>query len=80
MTVRYRNDSNIPHNIAFYDGADPATATQIVLSETISGPDAVTEVTFTAPETPGEYLFRCEFHPLQMMGKLVVSETEPEAA
>jgi cytochrome c oxidase subunit 2 len=71
ITVAYTNDSKVPHNIAFYDGPD-ATAQQIALSETITGPGATTQVTFTAPETPGAYLFRCELHPMQMTGTLTV--------
>ena len=61
----------MPHNIAFYDGPD-ATGQQIALSETITGPGATTQVSFVAPETPGAYLFRCELHPMQMIGTLTV--------
>jgi cytochrome c oxidase subunit 2 len=71
ITVAYTNDSKVPHNIAFYDGPD-ATAQQIALSETITGPGATTQVTFEAPEVPGAYLFRCELHPMQMIGTLTV--------
>jgi len=72
VTVTYTNDSKVPHNIAFYDGPD-AESTKIVQSETITGPGATTTVSFTAPTEPGSYLFRCELHPLQMMGTLVVT-------
>jgi cytochrome c oxidase subunit 2 len=72
VTVTYTNDAEIPHNIAFYDGPD-AESTQIVVSETITGPGATTSVSFTAPTEPGEYLFRCELHPLQMVGTLTVT-------
>lgn len=72
VTVTYTNDSKVPHNIAFYDGPD-AESTQIVLSETITGPGATTTVSFTAPAEPGEYLFRCELHPTQMVGTLTVT-------
>ncbi len=33
---------------------------------------ATTQVSFVAPETPGAYLFRCELHPMQMIGTLTV--------
>lgn len=71
VTVRYSNDSSVPHNIAFFDSPD-ASGSEIVDSEIITGPGAVTEVTFTAPDTPGEYFFLCEIHPLQMTGTLTV--------
>jgi cytochrome c oxidase subunit 2 len=71
VTVVYTNDSKVPHNIAFYDGPD-ATGQQIAMSETITGPGATTQVSFVAPEAPGAYLFRCELHPMQMIGTLTV--------
>jgi cytochrome c oxidase subunit 2 len=71
VTVTYTNDAAIPHNIAFYDGPD-ADSSQIVVSETITGPGASTTVSFAAPTEPGAYLFRCELHPLQMVGTLDV--------
>jgi cytochrome c oxidase subunit 2 len=72
VTVTYANEASIPHNIAFYDGPD-AESTKIVQSETITGPGATTTVSFTAPAEPGDYLFRCELHPLQMVGTLTVT-------
>lgn len=71
VTVRYTNDSKVPHNIAFFNG-DDATSPELAATEIAAGPGAVTEVTFTAPSTPGEYLFLCEVHPLQMTGTLKV--------
>jgi cytochrome c oxidase subunit 2 len=71
ITVVYTNDSNVPHNIAFYDGPD-ATGEKLAMSETIEGPGGRAEVTFVVPATPGDYLFRCEIHPMQMIGALTV--------
>jgi plastocyanin len=72
VTVAYTNDANVPHNIAFFDSED-ASGTVIAQSETITGPGARTEVTFVAPDTPGDYLFRCQLHPMQMVGTLTVT-------
>lgn len=72
VTVRYTNDSKVPHNIAFYDGPD-ASGAQLAVSEIITGPGATTEITFVAPETPGAYFFRCELHPMQMTGTLTIT-------
>ncbi len=71
VTVRYTNESKVPHNVSFYEGAD-ADAPLLAQIGTVTGPDAIGEVTFTAPETPGTYFFRCELHPLQMTGTLTV--------
>ena len=71
-TIRYDNDSPVPHNVAIYDGPD-ASGDKIVQTETISGPGASTETTFAVPEVPGPYYFRCELHPLQMTGTLTVT-------
>jgi cytochrome c oxidase subunit 2 len=71
VTVAYTNDSKVPHNIAFYDGLD-TSGEQLAVSETITGPGARSEVTFSAPVTLGAYLFRCEIHPMQMTGTLTV--------
>lgn len=72
VTVEYTNDSKVPHNVTFYDGPD-ASGEQIAHTETITGPDASTRITFEAPATPGDYLFRCELHPMQMTGTLTVT-------
>ena len=71
VTVRYTNNSDIPHNIDFLNGAD-AKAPTLALSNIAAGPNNVQTVTFTAPSTPGSYLFHCDVHPDQMTGHLVV--------
>ncbi len=72
VTVTYTNDADIPHNIAFFAGED-AESELLAESETITGPGASTTVTFTAPDAPGAYLFRCQIHPAQMIGTLTVT-------
>jgi len=71
-TLRYANDSQIPHNVEIFSGPD-ATSPELVQTETITGPGAETETTFTAPGSPGDYFFRCGIHPLQMTGTLTVA-------
>ena len=71
VTVRYTNESKVPHNVTFYEGAD-ADAPVLAQISTVTGPGAAGETTFTAPDTPGQYFFRCELHPLQMTGTLTV--------
>lgn len=72
VTVELTNDSNVPHDIAFYAGPD-ADAPQIAASENIEGPGTSTSVSFTTPDSPGDYFFRCELHPLQMTGTLTIT-------
>ncbi|MCE5338314.1 MAG: PQQ-binding-like beta-propeller repeat protein [Methanomicrobiaceae archaeon] len=70
VTVNFNNkDSGIPHNFAVY--TDSSAAEKIFVGEIITGP-ATTTYTFTAPSTPGTYFFRCDDHPQQMTGDLVV--------
>ena len=72
VTVRYTNDTNVPHNIAFFDSLD-SSGSKIGATDIITGPGAVAEVTFQAPDSPGSYFFRCDVHPIQMTGTLEVS-------
>jgi cytochrome c oxidase subunit 2 len=72
VTVEYLNDSNLPHNIAFYEGAD-ASAPLIAQTDLMTGPGALGTVTFDAPTTPGSYFFMCVVHPTQMTGTFAVA-------
>jgi plastocyanin len=72
VTVRYLNDSDLPHNVAFFDGSD-ATASRIAATEVDAGPADQQEVTFTAPAEPGSYFFHCDVHPTQMTGTFEVT-------
>jgi cytochrome c oxidase subunit 2 len=71
-TLVYSNESKVPHNVAIFDSPD-ASGNEIVQTETITGPGASTEATFTTPVEPGPYFFRCDIHPLQMTGTLTVT-------
>jgi plastocyanin len=69
------NQDSVEHNIAFYeseeDTSDPASA--FFTSETAGGGESV-DFEFTAPDQPGDYPFRCDFHPTTMTGTLTVEE------
>ncbi|MDI6876320.1 MAG: cupredoxin domain-containing protein [Methanomicrobiales archaeon] len=70
VTVNFQNqDSGIPHNLAVYE--TPAATTPIFVGQIITGVNSIT-YTFTAPEEPGTYFFRCDVHPVQMTGSFVV--------
>ncbi len=70
VTVIFSNKEGIPHNLAVYE---TQAATKVIFQgETISGP-ATIEYSFTAPDTPGIYFFRCDIHPLTMTGSFVVT-------
>jgi cytochrome c oxidase subunit II len=71
VTVEYLNDTSVPHNIAFFEGAD-ASAPRIASTAIVAGPGAHERVTFTAPATPGTYYFHCDVHPTQMAGDFEV--------
>jgi plastocyanin len=70
VTIRYTNDSNIPHNIHVFEGADN-TAPSLGATEVVTGPDAVEDLTFTTPG-PGDYYFLCDVHGPSMAGTLHV--------
>ena len=72
VQVTYTNDSNVPHNINFFNGAD-ATAPSLGKTEVKPGPGDVQSVTFTAPTTPGDYFFWCDVHTTLMTGTLHVT-------
>ena len=72
MTLVFSNNSNVPHNVTIFDTPD-ATGERIASTEIITGPGASTQVTFTTPAEPGPYYFRCDIHPLQMTGTLMVT-------
>lgn len=70
VTVRFTNrDEGIPHNISFYRSESAAEV--FYKGQVINGSDRI-EYSFTAPERPGRYFFRCDIHPAQMNGVFVV--------
>lgn len=73
FTIEFDNqDEGIPHNIHIYS-ADPAgdpSARSLFAGELITGPRTTT---YRVPALPGgRYFFRCDVHPAQMFGGLVV--------
>jgi plastocyanin len=70
VNINFDNmDSGIPHNFSVY--TDSSASISIFQGEIIIGPDSTT-YTFTAPDIPGEYYFRCDPHPTIMNGKFIV--------
>lgn len=63
LTLTHRNDSPVPHDLAFTDDGLGAIAT------VTAGQSRSTTLTF---DTPGTYDFLCTFHPGQV-GEVVVS-------
>jgi len=70
VTINFDNkDNGMPHNFAVY--SDSSATQNIFRGDTITGPNT-TVYKFTAPIKPGSYFFRCDVHPTQMTGTLVV--------
>jgi plastocyanin len=68
VTVEFENLDMVPHNLAVYrtsDANDPIFVGEIIDQGSIT-------YTFTAPEEPGMYFFRCDVHPTDMTGNFVV--------
>lgn len=70
VTIEFENrDDGVPHNVAIY--TDSSAAETIFVGEIVTGPTRAT-YTLTAPETPGNYFFRCDVHPA-MHGAFIVT-------
>jgi plastocyanin len=67
VTVNYMNNSNLPHNIHFFNGPD-SSAPSLGASQTGTGPNDAQTATFTAPTQPGDYYFWCDVHQSAMSG------------
>jgi plastocyanin len=61
-------DQTLPHNVAIYE--DESAETLIFQGDIVEGA-TTTRYTFTAPD-PGTYFFRCDLHPIQMTGTVIV--------
>ena len=70
VTLRYLNDSNVPHNIHVFEGSDN-TAPSIGATAVVTGPGATEDLTFTTP-APGDYYFLCDVHGPSMSGTIRV--------
>lgn len=69
FTVEFDNqDPQVQHNWALYE--DPSAAKDLAVGEVITGPaqDSIED----GPLPKGEYFYRCDIHPAQMTGTLVV--------
>ncbi|MCC7554581.1 MAG: cupredoxin domain-containing protein [Methanoculleus marisnigri] len=70
VTIEFDNrDDGVPHNVAVY--TDSSASDAIFVGEIVMGPTRAT-YTLTAPETPGNYFFRCDVHPA-MHGAFIVT-------
>jgi plastocyanin len=72
VTLKFaNNDTGVPHNWAAYTDSTASTLIPGGKTEVCTGP-CEEEITFTAPDQPGDYFFRCDIHPATMTGTLVV--------
>jgi plastocyanin len=69
LEVRFDNqDAGVPHNVAVY--TDASASTVLLRGQVVTG---VRTVTYRVPALDaGSYFFRCDVHPAQMTGTLVV--------
>ena len=67
FTIHFTNAEAVPHNIAVY----PQSGDAIAKGEVITGPSATADLPVPALQ-PGTYPFRCDVHPQQMTGMIVV--------
>jgi plastocyanin len=69
FTIVFDNKAaGVPHNVSVY--RDSSASQALFTGEVVTGPTIVTyEV---SPLDPGTYFFRCDVHPTQMTGDLVV--------
>ena len=68
-TVTFENkDGGVLHNLAIYE--DESAGSVLFRGDFVTGPNTTT-YTFEAP-APGTYFFRCDSHPNQMTGSLIV--------
>ena len=72
VTITVNNDdTGIPHSFAVYSSRDAAESGEEALAATDACTGPCTD-TVTLTLSAGEYFFRCDVHPAQMTGTLVV--------
>jgi plastocyanin len=67
-------DEGVQHNVAIY--TDETAAEALFVGQVITGSDDIEYIFDTPP--PGEYFFRCDVHPVNMVGTVEVAEAEGE--
>jgi glucose dehydrogenase/plastocyanin len=70
VAVEFTNNDGVLHNVAFF--MTPDAEEPIGAGEVFAGPGVTRTLTFKAPEQPGSYFFRCDTHPVEMTGTLIV--------
>ncbi len=70
VMIVFNNMDADAHNFALYESS--AATTAHFVGEIITGPETIV-YEFTAPESPGEYFFRCDPHPFTMTGTFIVN-------
>ena len=67
FTLALVNESSMPHNVAIY--TDDSASEDIYIGAVITNDTVVYEIPAL---DPGEYFFRCDVHPVDMVGTLIV--------
>ena len=70
VLVEFTNDDGVLHNVAFYTTTEADEPIRV--GDVFAGPGVTEELTLDAPEQQGSYFFRCDTHPLDMTGTLLV--------
>jgi plastocyanin len=68
FVIAFENQENVPHNVSIY--TDDSASEPLFVGEIFTGPDSRDYEVSSLPA--GEYFFRCDVHPVQMTGTLVV--------
>jgi plastocyanin len=70
VVLLFISNDPAPHNVAIYETAEASE--QIFVGDTITGPEKDIDYEFEAPPWPDTYFFRCDVHPTEMTGELIV--------
>jgi plastocyanin len=70
VQIEFRSNDAAPHNFAIYETA--AAEVEVFVGDIVIGPREVELYEFDAPLEPGTYFFRCDVHPIEMIGDFVV--------